>query len=43
MSQSSVNWQKLAEKELRGRPIEELDWQTLEGIEVIPVYSEVDL
>jgi len=43
MSQSRVNWQKLAEKELRGRPIEELDWQTLEGIEVKPVYSEEDL
>jgi methylmalonyl-CoA mutase len=43
MSQSRVNWQKLAEKELRGRPIEDLDWQTLEGIEVKPVYSEEDL
>ena len=43
MSQSRVNWQKLAEKELRGRPIEELDWKTLEGIEVKPVYSEEDL
>ena len=27
MSQSRVNWQKLAEKELRGRPIEDLDWK----------------
>ena len=43
MSQSRVDWQKLAEKELRGRPIEELDWKTLEGIEVKPVYSEEDL
>ena len=43
MSQSRVNWQKLAEKELRGRPIEDLDWRTLEGIEVKPVYSEEDL
>jgi len=43
MSQSRVNWQKLAEKELRGRSIEELDWKTLEGIEVKPVYSEEDL
>ena len=43
MSQSRVNWQKLAEKELRGRPIEDLDWKTLEGIEVKPVYSEQDL
>ena len=43
MSQSRVDWQKLAEKELRGRPIEELDWKTLEGIEVKPVNSEEDL
>ena len=43
MSQSRVDWQKLAEKELRGRPIEELDWKTLEGIEVKPVYYEEDL
>ena len=43
MSQSRVDWQKLAEKELRGIPIEELDWKTLEGIEVKPVYSEEDL
>ena len=43
MSQSRVDWQKLAEKELRGRPIEELDRKTLEGIEVKPVYSEEDL
>ena len=43
MSQSRVDWQKLAEKELRGRAIEELDWKTLEGIEVKPVYSEEDL
>ena len=43
MSQSRVNWQKLAERELRGRPIEDLDWKTLEGIEVKPVYSEEDL
>ncbi|MDA9671087.1 methylmalonyl-CoA mutase [bacterium] len=43
MSQSRVDWQKLAEKEVRGRPIEELDWKTLEGIEVKPVYSEEDL
>ena len=43
MSQSRVNWQKLAEKELRGRPIEDLDGKTLEGIEVKPVYSEEDL
>ena len=43
MQQSKVNWQKLAEKELRGKSVKELDWLTLEGIEVKPVYSEEDI
>ena len=43
MQQSKVDWQKLAEKELRGKSVEELDWITLEGIEVKPVYSEEDI
>jgi len=37
------DWQELAEKELRGRPLEQLDWQTPEGISVKPVYTEHDL
>ena len=37
------NWKKLAEKELRGRPIEDLTWKTLEGIDVQPVYTADDL
>ncbi|MBD3680123.1 MAG: methylmalonyl-CoA mutase [Rhodobacteraceae bacterium] len=36
------NWKKLAEKELRGRPLEELTWKTAEGIAVKPVYTEED-
>lgn len=36
-------WRELAEKELRGRPLDDLTWKTLEGIEVKPVYSEEDL
>lgn len=43
MQQSKVDWQKLAEKELRGKSVKELDWLTLEGIEVKPVYSEEDI
>ena len=43
MQRSKVEWQKLAEKELRGKSVKELDWLTLEGIEVKPVYSEEDI
>ena len=43
MQQSKVDWQKLAEKELRGKSVKQLDWVTLEGIEVKPVYSEEDI
>ena len=43
MDKSKIDWQRLAEKELRGKSVEELDWTTLEGIKVKPVYSEKDL
>ena len=43
MDKSNIDWQRLAEKELRGKSVEELDWTTLEGIKVKPVYSEEDL
>jgi len=36
-------WTSLAERELRGRGINELDWDTPEGIRVKPVYGESDL
>ena len=36
------DWKSLAEKELRGRPLAELNWQTLEGIEVKPLYTTDD-
>ncbi len=36
------NWRDLAEKELRGRPLEDLTWDTLEGIPVKPLYTEDD-
>ena len=35
-------WRKLAEKELRGKPLEDLTWKTLEGIEVQPLYTAED-
>jgi methylmalonyl-CoA mutase len=36
-------WQKLAEGELRGKPLASLDWKTPEGITVKPLYTETDL
>ena len=37
------DWRALAEKELRGRPLEDLTWKTLEGIEVKPIYTAEDV
>jgi len=36
-------WTDLAAKQLRGRPLEELDWETPEGIRVKPLYTAEDL
>ena len=36
-------WQELAEKGLRGKPLESLDWNTPEGIPVKPLYTAEDL
>ena len=38
-----TEWQKLAERELRGKPVDGLDWATPEGITVKPLYTEADL
>ncbi|EIE48685.1 methylmalonyl-CoA mutase [Salipiger aestuarii] len=43
MTVKKDDWQALAEKELRGRPLSDLDWQTLEGIEVKPIYTAEDI
>ncbi len=43
MSKSKIDWQKLAEKELRGRPLDDLTWHTPEGIAVKPLYTAEDL
>ena len=37
-----TDWKALAEKELRGRAIEDLEWETLEGIQVKPLYTAAD-
>ena len=36
-------WKALAGKELKGKPVESLDWETPEGIVVQPLYTERDL
>ena len=36
------DWQALAEKELRGRPLDDLTKETLEGIAVKPLYTQED-
>ena len=36
------DWEALAEKELRGRPLEDLTWNTPEGIAVKPLYAQED-
>ena len=41
--QKYKNWLDLANKELKDRNIEDLYWQTPEGIEVKPLYTEDDL
>ena len=40
---SLAEWEELAARELRGRPLESLDWMTLEGIKTKPVYTAADL
>ncbi len=37
------DWKALAEKELKGKPLESLNWDTPEGIEVKPLYTAEDL
>ncbi|MFO1140365.1 MAG: methylmalonyl-CoA mutase [Paracoccus sp. (in: a-proteobacteria)] len=37
-----AEWRKLASKELKGADPESLNWHTLEGIEVRPLYTDAD-
>ena len=43
MTATKDDWRKLAEAELRGRTAEDLRWQTLEGIDVQPLYTAEDV
>ncbi|MFT5798979.1 MAG: methylmalonyl-CoA mutase [Candidatus Azotimanducaceae bacterium] len=43
MTSKKDTWQGIAESELRGRPVDDLTWKTLEGIDVQPIYTEEDL
>ncbi|RLL65378.1 methylmalonyl-CoA mutase [Paenirhodobacter hankyongi] len=42
MTNKKEDWAKLAQKELKDRPLDSLTWNTLEGIEVKPLYTEED-
>jgi methylmalonyl-CoA mutase len=42
-SKKKDEWRELAEKELKGKPLEGLTWNTLEGIAVQPLYTEEDV
>ncbi|WP_299962703.1 methylmalonyl-CoA mutase [uncultured Roseobacter sp.] len=43
MSEKKERWRALAEAELRGKPLDDLTWQTLEGIAVQPLYTADDI
>ena len=43
MSKSIDDWAELAAKELRGKPLGALNWNTLEGITVKPLYTADDV
>ena len=43
MASKKDTWRELARAELKGRPLDDLTWQTLEGIAVEPLYTEEDV
>ncbi|MEP2030941.1 MAG: methylmalonyl-CoA mutase [Paracoccaceae bacterium] len=43
MSTKKELWAEKAQVELRNRPVDDLTWRTLEGIDVEPVYTDEDL
>ena len=43
MPSKTEQWRSIAETELRGRPVDDLTWKTLEGIDVQPIYTADDL
>ena len=42
MGSKTEEWNKIAEAELRGRALDDLTWNTLEGIDVKPLYTQDD-
>ncbi|RBO54276.1 methylmalonyl-CoA mutase [Rhodovulum sp. BSW8] len=42
MTDKTTRWAAMAEKELRGKPLDSLTWETPEGIAVKPLYTEAD-
>ena len=43
MKKSLDDWKDLASKELKDRSIDELNWKTLEGLAIKPLYTSADL
>ena len=43
MTENLENWRELARRERKGKPLDELVWTTLEGIDVKPLYTSADL
>jgi methylmalonyl-CoA mutase len=43
MVESPKDWAKLAQKELKDRPLDSLTWHTPEGFDVKPLYTAADL
>ncbi|PJE30097.1 Methylmalonyl-CoA mutase [Pseudooceanicola marinus] len=43
MTSKKDAWAERAEKELRGKPLEDLTWHTLEGIDIQPLYTADDV
>ena len=42
MKKSLAEWRAVASKELRGRSLDDLDWHTLEGLKIKPIYTKED-
>jgi methylmalonyl-CoA mutase len=40
---SLEQWRALAQKQLKGRPVDDLTWKTAEGIDVKPLYTREDI
>ncbi len=43
MSANKKQWDEAAQKQLKGKAVDSLDWETPEHIEVKPLYTEEDI